>query len=702
MSLEEVATEYEFGPFRLDAARRALYRGAEFVPLTPKAAEMLLLLVEEAGRVVTKEQILQRAWAGVVVEEGTIANNISALRKVLDAAFGGEGPIATVARRGYRFSAPVRVNGNGPAPMPSPALSREAHAPSPAPHITDRDTVLMGDIENRTGDAVFDGTLKQALLLHLAQSPLLQILSDRKMRAALQMMQRPADTPAVGEVALEICQRTGARAAITGSIHVLGDEYVIGIVALDAETGDIMVSEQARAQGKGEVLRALDGAALNLRAKLGESLSSVTRLSARFDEVATGSLEALKAYTVGRRQWLERGDAAGIPYQLQAIALDPDFASAHSAIAIALTNLGQTIRGGEHMRKAYELRDRVTERERRRIEASYHTTLTGNLHKAIDANNISLQNYPRDAVMRGNAANLRMMLGQWETAFELVQAAAQLDPTNVNVSNLALAELALGRHDEARRTLEQAFARGTDAYYLRLDAYHEAFLRGDDEAMRRHYDLVAGREGEEDFLIAAQADTEAFMGRVERSRELAARAADSALRAGSAEMSAVWTAQWAMREAELGFDERAIALADAALERSEGRMVRCVAAYALARAGDRSVVDSMLGKLAADFPEDTLVQRHWLPCIHAAMALASGDTPAVLRALEPAASMELALLMPFEGGFMLPTWLRGLAHAAAGRGEEAAAEFAKIASRPGLVKNYITYPLAIRARGGTR
>ncbi len=227
--------QYEFGPFRLDAARRALYRGTEFVALTPKAAEMLLLLVEEAGRVVTKEQLLERAWPGVVVEEGALANNISALRKVLDPAFEGEGPIATVARRGYRFSAPVQTmsTAGSPASSPAPNCGIARHRVA----ITDRDTILLGDIENKTGDAVFDGTLKQALLLHLAQSPFLEIVSDRKVRSALQMMQRPTDTPVVGDVANEICHRTGAAAAITGSIFALGDEYLIGITALNGDHG---------------------------------------------------------------------------------------------------------------------------------------------------------------------------------------------------------------------------------------------------------------------------------------------------------------------------------------------------------------------------------------------------------------------------------------------------------------------------------
>ena len=466
--------EYEFGPFRLDAARRALYRGNEFIALTPKAAEILVMLVQEAGRIVTKELLLDRVWSGVVVEEGALANNISALRKVLDPAFEGEGPIATVARRGYRFSAPVRVRGEAPAQeSPTPTAAR----------ITDRDVILLGDIENKTGDAVFDGTLRQALLLHLGQSPFVQILSDRKVHTALQIMQRPKDAPVVGEVALEICQRTGARAAITGSIFAIGDDYVIGIAALDGESADTLVSEQARAHGKGEVLKALDAAALSLRAKLGESLASLSRFSAGFDDVATVSLDALKAYTVGRREWFDRGDAAAIPHQMRAIELDPNFASAYSALAIACMNMGQTLRANEYVTKSYELRDRVGERERGRIIATYHSIVTGDLHRAMDALGTWAKNYPRDGSAKGNAGSYYMTLGQWEKALELTEASRQSEPTNIAHSNLAIIFMALGRHEEARKIIETAFARGIDAYYLRLDPARRR--RGDAPPLRR-------------------------------------------------------------------------------------------------------------------------------------------------------------------------------------------------------------------------
>ncbi len=420
--------------------------------------------------------------------------------------------------------------------------------------------------------------------------------------------------------------------------------------------------------------------------------------SAGFDEVATASLEALKAYTIGRRQWFDRGDAAGVPHYLRAIELDPGFASAYSAVGIALTNLGQTTRANEYMKKAYDLRDRVTERERNRIVAGYHHIVTGDVHRAVDALDIWMKNYPRDAVAPGNAASHLMNLGQWEKSCELTEAAKAMELSNITSSNYSIILMALGRHEDARKVLDAEFARGVDAYYLRLDAYQEAFLRGDDEAMRRHFDAVAGRQGEEDFLIAAQADTEAFHGRMDRSRDFTTRAVDSAMRAGAPEQAATWLAQSAIREVEMGFHERAIELADSALERSLGRYVRSIAAYALARAGDRTTVTQITAELDRDYPEDTAIQRYWLPSARAAVKLASGDWQGAVRDLETAESMETGLTVPFENGFMIPVYLRGLAYAAGGKNEEAAREFAKIEARPGLLKNFVIYALAARKR----
>jgi DNA-binding winged helix-turn-helix (wHTH) protein/tetratricopeptide (TPR) repeat protein len=679
-------TRYSFGPFHLDVATRALYRGSEFVALTPKAAEILLVLLREAGRVVTKEQLLEEVWPGLVVEEGAIASNVSALRKVLDAEFGEDGPIATVPRRGYRFAAAVAMTG---ASEDKPA-AREAAAS--APLITERDTVLVAEIDNQTGEAIFDGTLRQALLLHLAQSPFLEVLTDRKVRSLLGYLGKQGAKVA-GEVALEVCQRSGSKAVITGAIFAVGEDFVIGLQALDGESGDVLVTEQARARGKAEVLHALDQAAIGLRTKLGESLASVKRFSQPFDEVATASLEAFRAYSLGRIQWSEVGENAGIPHLRHAIELDPDFASAYSALSLCCNNLGLVGEAGLHMQKAYELRERATERERIRIIAGYHDTVSGDVYKGIDAHRLWERSYPRDAPASTNLGNLYAIVGQWEKSLASNQRGHSLEPTNISTSNLAIALLANGRHDEARAILEDGFARGFGAFYLHLDAYQEAFLRGDMKAMQRHVDAVSGRAGEEDYLLATQADTEAFFGRHERARDLSRRAIESAQEAGVLEMAALWAAQAAMREAELGERARAAKGAQEALEIAGGRYVHCVAGYTLARAGEARTAEGLVESLVRDHPH-TAVQRYWIPCIRAALAMNEQRWKEAVDALEPALAVELGLCMPFECGFMLPAWLRGLALKRLGRAEEAAAELTKIVEKPGLVKNYLVLPLA--------
>jgi tetratricopeptide (TPR) repeat protein len=264
----------------------------------------------------------------------------------------------------------------------------------------------------------------------------------------------------------------------------------------------------------------------------------------------------------------------------------------------------------------------------------------------------------------------------------------------VSASNLAIALMAVGRHDEARAMLEDALARGQDVFYLHLDAYHEAFLRGDASTMKRHADAVAGKPCEEDYLLAAQADTEAYHGRHVRARELTARAVQSARDADAIEMAAMWQAEAALREAEIGEPERARAGAGAALEIFQGRDVNCLVGYVLARCGDTDEALRLAAGLDGDYPQHTIVQRYWLPCIRAAVALEAKDWKAAVDALDPALAVELGISKPFEGGLMIPPWLRGLALLSAGRRDEASAEFMKIVERPGLIKNFVLFPLA--------
>ncbi len=688
---------YEFGPFRLQADTRALYRRGEFTTLSPKAAEILLLLLQEAGRLVAKDQILKTVWPGLVIEEGAIANNISALRKVLDADFGGDGPIATVARRGYRFVAPVSALPDGPTePLPDVSANGAVSSTS-RPRVTQREMILVGDIENKTGDPIFDGTIRQALALVLAQSAHLEVLSDRRVHAALSVMQRQGAS-VLGDVALEVCQRTNTKAAITGSIFAMGDDYVIGLYAMRGDTGDTLVSDQSRAHGKGEVLRALDQAALGVRAKLGESLASITRYSSGLAEVATASLEALKAYSMGRQTWLSMGEAAATPFLLRAIELDPNFLAALTGLALIYGNLGQYKRAAEYMQMAYDLRGRASsDSERYRIIGVYHDIVTGDLHKALDAYRACLRFNAGDAGALNNCANACMILGQYEKAEPDLRAAVEVERSGVMIGNLVMTLMALGRVAEAQALVDEAFALKYDSFVHHLCAYHLAFLRGGTIEMQRHIEAVMGREGDEEFLVEAASNTEAFHGRYESARGLSARAAALSLRGGSGEMAATWLAESALRDSYIGLFDHARDQADKALATGAGRNVISLVALVYARSGREADAERLAADLDREYPQYTLVQRYWLPSIRAALALARKDWKSAVKMLEAAAPLEFGSEEPFYTPLVIPPYLRALAFIAGKQRNEAAAELEKLTSRPTLLRNNLVLQLARKA-----
>jgi serine/threonine protein kinase/predicted Zn-dependent protease len=567
-----------------------------------------------------------------------------------------------------------------------------------APALTEKDTILLADFANKTGDPVFEDTLKQALAVDLGQSPFLNILSDRKVTATLRLMGRSPEQPVTGEVARELCQRVGSKAMLAGSISSLGNEYVIGLNAINCATGDTLVAEQARASGKGEVLKALDNSASALRTKLGESLASVQKFATPIDEATTSSLEALKAFSMGRRIFLEKGDVAGLPHFQRAVELDPNFALAYSYLGSVYTNLGQATLASENAKKAYDLRERVSEREKYRISASYYGFVTGDLDKANQAYELWKQSYPRDFLPPGNLGNDYMMLGQWEKALRETQDSFRLEPnsTVVNV-NLGWVQLALNRTEEARTAVEEALARKLDASYLHLAIYQTAFVRGDQETMQQQLAWAAGRPGEEDWLLSAQSDTEAYFGRLAKAREFSQRAIDSAKRADAKETAALWQVNAAMREAEFGNASSARLNAMAGLALVPGKDVRSLAALALARAGDAAQAQKLFDTLNKDFPQNTIVQGYWLPAIRAAMELNTKNAARAMEILKTAVPLELGQSQPFNVGMLYPVYLRGQAYLLARQGKEAAAEFQKMVDHRGIVLNF---PLGALARLG--
>jgi tetratricopeptide (TPR) repeat protein len=482
--------------------------------------------------------------------------------------------------------------------------SRSAASAANTTPLTEKDTVVLADFDNTTGDVVFDGALKQALAVQLGQSTFVNILSDRKVGETLRLMGRQSSTRITPEVARELCIRTGSKAILLGSISNLGGQYVIGVDAVGCSSGDTLAKEQEEAASKQDVLKALGKAAASLRAKLGESLASVQKFDVPV-EATTPSLEALKAYSMGITTGRTKGDAEAIPFMKRAIELDPNFAMAYVGIAVEYSNLGQASLAADNARKAYELRDRVSDREQYRISAFYFQYVTGEVEKATEAYELWAKSYPRDIVPHGNLGSLYAALGQYDKAIAETEACQRLEPTIAGYSNLAQYYVNVGRLKDARQTIQQAQQKNFDGFFIRAPLYALAFLSGDTVEMDRQVAWEAGRPGEEDQMLNIHADTQAYYGRLEKARDLARRAADSAVRTDAKETAALWLGFQAVREAELGNITAARQGVTRALALAPGRNVKVLAALALARSGETSQSKAILEALQKSEPSNT-------------------------------------------------------------------------------------------------
>ena len=555
-------------------------------------------------------------------------------------------------------------------------------------HLTEKDTIVLSDFTNITGDGVFDDALKQGLSIQLEQSPFLDLVSEHKVNETLKLMGRPAGDRLTPEVAREVCQRAGSKAILTGSIAKLGNQYVIGLKAVNCATGDTLAEAQEQAAGKESVLKALEAAAVSLRGKLGESLSSVQKYSTPLAEATTPSLEALQAYSVGRKTNSAKGDTAALPFYKRATELDPTFALAYASMAVAYSNLNEVGRAAEAAKKAYDLREKVSERERLSIEANYYLTATGELDRAAQVYELWQQIYPRDAVPHANLGFILGNLGNWERASQEDREAMRLEPNNeVTYLNLGSDYAALNQLDKAEAVYKEAEERKLEGENLLSARYALAFLRGDTSQMTRLAAAAVGKPGTEDVLLASQADTAAWYGKVQNSRHLTRRAMDSAQHNDANETAAIYQAAAALRETEWGNREQARSDADAAVKLASNRDVRAMAALALARAGDVRGAEKLAGEIEKAFPLDTLVQKYWLPTIEAAVALQRKDPNGAVEVLQVSSPIELS--QPLEvAGSLFPVYLRGEAYLMLQDGSAAAAEFRKFLNDRGLVANF--------------
>jgi serine/threonine protein kinase/Flp pilus assembly protein TadD len=568
--------------------------------------------------------------------------------------------------------------------------------PHGAGKLSDRDTVVLADFANSTQDTVFDDTLKQALAIQLGQSPFLNVLSDQKIAATLKLMNKSRTEQLTQDVAREVCMRADGRAVLSGSIVSVGNQYLIGLKAIDCQTGDVLANADAQAENRDRVLKALDKAGDDLRQKLGESLASVERFSKPLDQATTGSLEALKAFSDGRRTSREKGESAALPFYKRALELDGNFAQAYSSMGAVYSNLGQPSLATAAYKKAYELRDRVSERERFDIETKYFSNVTGELEKADHSYSQWLLDYPGDYLPHGNLGVNYITLGQYEKAVEETRASLQIKPNSAaGYANLIGAYCALGRLEDAKSAWEQSQNRKLDGPTLRLARYELAFLLKDDTSMKEQLDWAAGKPGAEDMLLSAQSDTEAYHGRLGPANDLSKRAVDAAKHADAVETAAAWQANEALREAEFGNSTAARQAAAAALALSGGRDVELLAALAFARSGDAAKAQQLADKIDRETPLDTMIQGYWLPTIRASIALAGGDGKKAVELLRAASPYELGQPPQFQSSTMYPIYVRGQAFLKQGLGQQAAVEFQKILDHPGLVVNF---PLGTLAR----
>ncbi len=558
-----------------------------------------------------------------------------------------------------------------------------------AARLTDKDTIVLSDFDNKTGEAVFDDTLKQGLSVQLEQSPFLALVSERRVSETLKLMGRSPDDRLTANVTREVCQRTGSKAMVTTSIAGLGSQYVIGLKATNCNTGDVLAEAQEQAAGKEAVLKALDNAAISLRSKLGESLSSVEKYATPVEEATTPSLGALKAYSLGLKTWFAKGDTASAPFFKRAVELDPNFAMAYAWMATAYYDVNETGRAAENIRKAYGLREKVSERERFYIESGYYELLTGELEKGAQADELWQQTYPRDDLPYMRLGFDSATQGNWERALEEWQVAMHLDPDNgILYYLLGLAYMSGNRLDEAEAVFEQAEERKLENEQLLQSRYWLAFLKGDSAQMARLVAAAMGKPGAEDLLLAAQADTEGWHGRLKNAHELTGQAMDSAQRNDAKETAAGYQAEAALREVESGNREEARAEANAALKLAPNRDVRAMAALALARASDTAAAEKLAAELDKIFPLDTMVQRYWLPTIRAAVALERKDPNRAIGLLTAASTIELSSATADLTIFLCPVYLRGEAYLMLHDGNRAAAEFQKFIDHRGVVVNF--------------
>ncbi|HET7105213.1 MAG TPA: winged helix-turn-helix domain-containing protein [Candidatus Acidoferrum sp.] len=712
-----------FGVFELDGRSGELRKAGSRIRLQIQPLKVLTALLEDPGAVVTRDELKHRIWPNDSFGDFDHAVNVAVAKLRAALADSADSPrfIETLPRRGYRFIYPVdlppntsRVPADPSPPHPFPTstkISRLArigiaaavsvtiasgafawwlHSRKPR-MLTDKDTVVLADLTNTTGDSVFDGTLRQGLAIQLEQSPFLSLVSQERMRQTLQLMGQPPDASLTPDIARQLCQRTGSAAVLDGSIAKLGNQYVLGLKAVNCRSGDVLAEEQTTADSKELVLKSLADAASKLRWKLGESFGTVKQFSSPVEEVTTPSLEALQAYSLGRTTMIDKEDhEAAVPLFQRAIDLDPNFAMAYASLGMAYFHLSEE-RSLKYFRTAHDLSDRVSERERFYIEAHYYEYVTGDWEKAREVYELWSQTYPRDDIAHLNLGNMYLHLGEFDKARVETGESLRLLPGDcISYGAVAGSLISANRFDDARELIREAQEKKIDCLHLTYGLYELAFLRNDIVGMEQ----LANSVGKNSYgILPLQAHTAAYYGQARSARQLFQAAITSAEKSKQQERAALLQVQAAKMEAFFGNQEMARRQASDGLSRSKGSDVEGAAALILAMTGDTARAQSLIDDLSVRFSKNTLVQFDYLPAARAQLALVRKDPSKAIQSLQAASVYELGDMDHGNAGY--PIYLRGEAYLAAHQGAAAAAEFQKLLDHPGLILND---PIAALAR----
>jgi eukaryotic-like serine/threonine-protein kinase len=705
---------YEFGPFRVDPARETLLKAGVAVPLTPKTFQILLVLVRHGQELVSKDDLMKTVWPDTFVEEANLSRNIFMLRKAMGETAQDHRYIVTIPGRGYRLTENVRLVPGEEFAIAAASHSRvqiEVKETKPwkwiglaalivlaaaaglwrwlSPRravLSAKDTVVLADFDNSTGDPVFDDTLRQGLAIELRQSPYLSLIPDQRIGHTLHLMGQRASVRITPEMARGICERTGSAAVLEGSIAPLGNQYVLTLQAKSCRTGEVLDQEQAQAAKKEDVLSAMGQIASRFRNRVGESLTTIQEHNTPLAEATTPSLEALEAYSTGWKLHVSSGAMAALPLLKRAVEIDPNFALAQTTLGREYADLDESDLSAESATRAWQLREHTSDREKFLITANYEGLATGNLEKARQNDEAWAHTYPRDAVPHSMLAGYpNKAAGRYQQAVAEAEKAIDADPDfAIAYYNLGVNNLYLGRVEEAENALRRAAGRGLEIDELLMLEYDTAFVKGDHATMERAAARARERSGGDTWASNKEAFAAAYAGRLQTATILTQRAVDQATQEGQPERAGLWEAGESLREAFFGNTTKATKSAMTALERSHNREVVFGAALALAISGNSARAETLATDLEKRFPEDTIVRFSYLPVVRARILLNRGEASKAIEQLQVSAPYELGAPRLLFGA-LYPIYVRGEAYLAARQGAEAAIELQKILDHRGVV-----------------